>query len=264
MHGPAERAALSRVPEEAAWVDTRGMLLTGRAVVSFLEPADHEHDGFVVELPSRALLSVVGQPSPELIASRAHALAGDVNVLCTLGAATTAAAALPGWVTHGVRLHALPGVMPWESQPEVDVRVFTWSDAPSLRHLPDTLAAEIQDALDGYPSARYVPGVLPPFASEDRSPHSVPVAAAWADGQPVAFCYPVLQTERWWDVSVDTLPDYRGRGLAGRAARTMIRYMRGKRKAPVWGALETNAASLSVARQLGFAEVGRLVVVTLR
>jgi RimJ/RimL family protein N-acetyltransferase len=89
------------------------------------------------------------------------------------------------------------------------------------------------------------------------------VAATWADGRPVAFCYPVLQTERWWDVSVDTLPDYRGRGLAGRAARAMIRHMRQHGKAPVWGALESNGASLSVARQLGFAEAGRLTVLTL-
>ena len=35
------------------------------------------------------------------------------------------------------------------------------------------------------------------------------------DGRAAAFCYPVLQTERHWDVSVDTLEGYRGRGLAG-------------------------------------------------
>ena len=60
------------------------------------------------------------------------------------------------------------------------------------------------------------------------------------------------------------VPDFRGRGLAGRAARAMIRHMRGFGRAPVWGALETNAASLSVARQLGFQPAGRLAVFTSR
>jgi RimJ/RimL family protein N-acetyltransferase len=78
----------------------------------------------------------------------------------------------------------------------------------------------------------------------------------------VAFCYPVLQTERWWDVSVDTLEEFRGRGLAPRAAREMVRLMRTRGKSPVWGAVETNAASLSVARRLGFVEAGRLAVFT--
>ena len=91
-----------------------------------------------------------------------------------------------------------------------------------------------------------------------------PIAAAWAGGQPVAFCYPALQTESLWDVSVETLAEYRGRRLAGRVARAMIRYMRDRGKAPVWGALESNAASLNVARRLGFVDAGRLAVFTPR
>ncbi len=70
--------------------------------------------------------------------------------------------------------------------------------------------------------------------------------------------------ETLWDVSVDTLAAFRGRRLAGRAARAMVRQMRSQGKAPVWGAVETNAASLSVARQLGFAEAGRLAVLATR
>jgi hypothetical protein len=44
----------------------------------------------------------------------------------------------------------------------------------------------------------------------------------------------------------------------------MTRYLRARGRAPVWGALESNAASLSVARQLGFVPAGRLVVFTPR
>jgi GNAT superfamily N-acetyltransferase len=238
------------------------MLLTGRARVSFLDPANYAHDGFVVELASRALLSAVDRPPASVIAERAHALSGDVNLLCVPDMIDHVAEALPAWRHQGVRLHALPGVMPWEADVDPDVTVFVSDDAPALHHLPDTLRKELEDALAGHPAARFVPGALPPHTPADLSPTPVPVAAAWVDGLPVAFCYPVLQTERWWDVSVDTLEGFRGRGLAARAAREMVRIMRTRGKSPVWGAVETNAASLRVARRLGFVEAGRLAVFT--
>ncbi len=260
MSGPAEEAALARVPDLPQWVDTRGMLLTGRAVLSFPRPPRFSSDGFVVELASRALMSVVGGPPAGLIAERAQGLHGDVNVLCASDGVAVVREALPRWVQRRVRLQALPGVMGWEEAADPDVSVFTLGNAPPLGHVPEALRAELADALEGRPTARFVPGVLPPPQLSDLSPTPVPVAAAWSDGRPVAFCYPVLQTETLWDVSVDTLPDYRGRGLAGRAARAMIRRMRASGKAPVWGALEINTASLSVARQLGFEPAGELAV----
>jgi hypothetical protein len=259
MSRPAEEAALARVPDLPRWVDTRGMLLTGRAVVSFPPDPLFPSTGFVVELASRALLSAIDNPPGGLIAQRALMMQGDVNVLCAVETADAVGQALPNWVRHPVRLHALPGLMPWEEQADLDVSIFTLPDAPPLGHVPEPLLAELTAALEGQPSARFVSSALPARQCADASPTAIPVAASWMDGRPVAFCYPVLQTETLWDVSVDTLSEYRGRGLAGRAARTMIRHMRSRRKAPVWGALEANAASLSVARQLGFVEAGRLV-----
>jgi GNAT superfamily N-acetyltransferase len=163
-----------------------------------------------------------------------------------------------------VQLLALPEVMAWEPEPEAGVSVFTRADAPSLAHLSDDLRHELTDALEGHPTARFVPGALPPRDAIDASPRLVPIAAAWADGLPVAFCHPVLETETLWDVSVDTAEDYRGRGLAGRAARAMIRHLRHAGKAPVWGALESNLPSLHVARRLGFVPAGRLAVFSRR
>ena len=264
MSGPAEKAALARVPDVPQWVDTRGMLLTGRAVVWFPPAAQLTRDGFVVELAARALISVVGAPPAGLIAERAQALPGDVNVLCVTGSATVVSEALPRWVQRDVRLQALSRVMPWEEAAEADVSLFSLGDAPPLGHVPEALRTELTDALEGHPAARFVPGALPPRQPADASPTPIPVAAAWVDGRPVAFCYPVLQTETLWDVSVDTLQGFRGRGLAGRAARAMIRQMRRAGKAPVWGALDNNTASLSVARQLGFQPAGNLTVFTAR
>jgi len=264
MSGAAERAALDRVPDHPRWVDTRGMLLTGRATVSFTEDARLDADGFVVELASRALLSAIDRPSPPLIAQRAQAMAGDVNILVSPEDSAPVARALPAWIARPVRLHALPQPQAWESEPDADVVVATRERAPSLEHVPEGLRRELVEALAGHPVARFVHGVLPARRPEDASATAVPVAFVMVDDRAAAFCYPVLQTERYWDLSVDTLEDYRGRGLAGRAARAMIRHMRARGKSPVWGALESNLDSLGVARRLGFVEAGRLLVFAAR
>ena len=89
------------------------------------------------------------------------------------------------------------------------------------------------------------------------------MCAAWQDGLPVAFCYPVVQTETLWDVSIDTLEGYRHRGLGTRAARRMITRLLEFGKWPVWGALESNQASRALAARLGFIEADRLTVFSL-
>ncbi|MEO7275573.1 MAG: GNAT family N-acetyltransferase [Vicinamibacterales bacterium] len=264
MPGAAERAALDRVPDHPRWVDTRGMLLTGRARVAFLELAHLDTDGFVVELASRALLSAIDRPAPSLVAQRAQAMAGDVNLLVAPEDSGPVAAALPDWIARPVRLHALAQPQPWESETDEEVIIATRQLAPPLDGVPEALRHDIAAALEGHPLARFIHGVVPERRPEDAAPTAVPVAFVLVDGRPAAFCYPVLQTERYWDVSVDTLDGYRGRGLAGRAARAMIRHMWWQGKSPVWGALESNAASLGVARRLGFVEAGRLVVFAAR
>jgi RimJ/RimL family protein N-acetyltransferase len=90
------------------------------------------------------------------------------------------------------------------------------------------------------------------------------MAAVWAEGRPVSFCYPVWQTETLWDVSIQTLEPFQRRGLGARAARTLIRHMRASGRAPVWGALETNVPSRALAARLGFLETGGLAVFTAR
>jgi GNAT acetyltransferase-like protein len=115
------------------------------------------------------------------------------------------------------------------------------------------------DALKGRTVSRFVPGALP-RAGVRVSRVTVPMAAVWADGRPVSFCYPVWQTETRWDVSIETLVPYRRLGLAARGARTLIRYMRGTGRAPVWGALETNTASRTLAARLGFLEAAGIAV----
>jgi RimJ/RimL family protein N-acetyltransferase len=80
------------------------------------------------------------------------------------------------------------------------------------------------------------------------------------DARAVSFCYPCWQTEGLWDVSVDTLEQHRGRSLGMAAVRFMIDHMRREGRAPVWGALASNRASLRLAAKLGFVPVDRIVV----
>ena len=77
------------------------------------------------------------------------------------------------------------------------------------------------------------------------------VAMTFVDDQPVAFCYPHHETEAFWDVSVDTLEAHRRQGHAARAFGVAHQLMTARGRMPVWGSLDSNAASNGLARRLG-------------
>ena len=253
--------ALERVPDDPWRVDTRGMLLSGRAEVACAPAPESAADGFVVSMPDAALVSIVGHPPRPLIRHIVEELEGDPNVLCQPAEIPYVASALPGWRRTGAILHTLGARPDWSDDPEPDARIFHAADAPSLAHVPPPLRRELIDALRGRPTSRFVPGALP---YRDAPPllEGMPIAASWQNGMPVSFCYPVLRTETWWDISIETLPNYRRRGHAARAVRTMTRHMWRTGRSPVWGASYDNLASLALAENLGFEEVGRLCVFT--
>jgi RimJ/RimL family protein N-acetyltransferase len=253
--------ALARLPDEPRWVDVRGMLLSGRARVQAAPDASPGRHGFIVTVPDVSLAAIVGEPPPELIAATVTGLIGDVNLLAQHEDAGSVRAALPGWIRHTAILHVLPEVVPWESEPDPATRVFGRGSAPRLDHVPEPLRRELREALAGRTTARFVEGAFPRTVPAAASV-DVPMAAAWAGSVPVAFCYPVWQTERWWDVSIDTLYTHRRQGFAQRAARALIRHLRLAGRAPVWGALDTNTASRALAARLGFIEAGGIAVFT--
>ena len=79
-----------------------------------------------------------------------------------------------------------------------------------------------------------------------------PVWAVYVDGVPVSFAYAPWRSAKYFDISVDTLPDARQMGLATIVASAMIRDERSRGREPVWGADEHNVASLALAKRLGF------------
>jgi RimJ/RimL family protein N-acetyltransferase len=255
--------ALTRVPDLPRWIDTRGMLLSGRAEVATGGEPELSSDGFVVLVPDAALASIVGRPPANTIRDSVAALSGEVNVLSQMDDAEYAAAALPHWRRRAAVLHVLPETQPWEVESDPQARVFTRETAPRFDHLPEPLKRELTDALRGRTVSRFVAGELP-HSAVASTVLAIPMAAAWTDGRPVSFCYPVWQTETLWDVAVDTWEPYQGQGLAGRAARAMITHMRMSGRTPVWGALDTNVASRKLAARLGFIEAAGIAVLTVR
>jgi hypothetical protein len=255
--------ALTRAPDLPQWIDTRGMLLSGRAEVFAPSSPGGAIDGAIVAVRDSALASVAGRPPMDAIAEVVTSLAGDVNVLAQMEDADYVARALDGWRRRTAIIHVLPGVMPWEQDTDPQVRVFTRQTAPRFNHVPEALRRELLDALRGRTVSRFVAGELP-ASQRFVSDLTVPMAAVWADGRPVSFCYPVWQTETRWDVAIDTLAPYRRLGLGARAARTLIRHLRGTGRAPVWGALESNTASRALAARLGFLEAAGIAVFTAR
>jgi hypothetical protein len=255
--------ALNLAPDLPRWVDTRGMLLSARAEVFAPAHAGGTVEGAIVVVRDAALVSIAGRPPADAVASVVSSLSGDVNVLAQMEDADYVARALDGWRRRTAIIHVLPGPMPWERDADPQARVFTRANAPRFTHVPGELRRELLDTLKGRTTARFVPGALP-ASTGFVGGMTVPIAAVWADGRPVSFCYPVWQTETQWDLSIDTLAPYRRRGLGARAARTLIRHMRGTGRRPVWGALESNTASRALAARLGFLEAGGIAVFTAR
>ena len=144
--------------------------------------------------------------------------------------------ALSGWTRTRIIIHTLPDTqrLPIASGNQVD-----FLNADTINRLP--IASELLDEL------------------KDGAQHSM-IAATWVDQQPASFCYAASETENWWDISIDTLPEHRRKGYAALCAAHMIRYMYSKGKQPVWQAAENNPPSWQLAQKLGFEPIDELAL----
>lgn len=120
---------------------------------------------------------------------------------------------------------------PWAARSpaiaELTIRPLEASD--SIDHLPDELRSQI---------------------SRERPVREI--IAGFVDGVAVSFAYCASQTETWGDISIDTIELHRGRGIATAVVSELIDRIFAASREPVWGAVESNAASLALARKLGF------------
>jgi GNAT superfamily N-acetyltransferase len=228
---------LAVLPDIPRWVEARGMLLSRQ---SDLLARGIRVGDFIVRARSQPLIVIVGKPPLGCLLEVSERPEVGV-VLCAPEEARDVESVLPSWKKAGAILHCLSakGVPDVASPRDAEIGILPAKEAPEGRliHLPDRLRREIADALPGG--------------------H---VTAAFVDGKPVAFCYPVYETETLWDISVDTVEPHRRRGLAAACVAFLIDHMERHGKEPVWGALEENIASLALAKRLGFEPVDRMIV----
>ena len=235
---PTELARL--VPEEPLWIDLKGLLVSGRCdLLAGSDPAQ----GFVALSHDYPFASLFGSPRPEVIrkataaglaASSLPHLRSQWQLLAPPESRKLVESALPGWRREGIAIHR-PG--------EPVERTATESPAGILL-LPKGHREAGLD-LDHVPEeSRY--------ELELEWVSTRPIAVATTVGKAVSFCYAAFRTERFWDVSVETLAPYRRRGLAAACFLALAAHMKKSDHMPIWGATLDNPASLGLAAKLGF------------
>lgn len=175
------------------------------------------------------LIVVVGDAEPAAVA----ALADEVTHPMLFAIERADLARASGRAAARAALHTLRDPA---DLPDLEGAVVLPDDV-SLAHVPPGLADELATA---------------------RARH--PVWCVFLDGVPVSFAYAPWRSARWFDVSVDTLPEARQLGLGRLVAAAMIHGERAQGREPVWGADEGNAGSLRLAHSLGFVKVDELWV----
>lgn len=229
----AELAA--HLPDIPRWVGPRGLLLARRGEV-VLGPEGKRGAGFLVLGRDRSEAFAVHRPVASLLRQLEEGRGLPRRVYAPLEDAAAWRTLLPGWSEQAavVHVHPSPHTLP---RPDRPARFLKLVDTENLGHLEEDLAIEITDALS-----------------------SGPVAAAFEGELPVAFAYAAHQTESWIDLSLDTLGEFRRRGLATSAASFLIHHFLPQGKRPVWGAMDADEASLAMAKKYGFRAVDRMMV----
>jgi hypothetical protein len=226
------------LPDEPRWLETRAMLRHPAVKASGGPTAG---DGFAVRVVDGALsaVSVAGRPESAAIIKAVDDVTSMTPVIAQVDNADHVQRCLgEGWRGERAVLHCLGGgVLSPAARPKADLQTRLLTPADSLEHVPPGLRHELTHA-------RLL----------------APVAVVFSQGMAASFCYPCWVTETWWDVSIDTLDRFRGQSLAREAVAFMVEHMRRKGRQPVWGALESNTASLRLAAKLGFLPVDALVV----
>lgn len=226
---------LATLPDLPRWVEARGLLISRRGLVV------DTPDGcrMVCSRADRMVVPTTIELSPQLEAVAAREVPG-ATILVQDAMLPAARFHLPDWTAEAVTLYTLD-----------EARARAW-------RMPRWPTAPITES-----QLRAVDGLPPDLQDEllAAAAHT-PVWAAKLDGRPAAFAYAAQASERWFDVSVDTLEPFRNQGLGRAAAMALIvdRMLHGL--LPVWGAVTGNEASHRVARRLGFEAVDLVWLLT--
>ena len=220
------------------------MLLSGSCEVLGLKQGERggSEPSFVareLEEGEEQMVYVVGRPPSGVIREAARRNRDGGMILSTPEDASHVQGALPNWTSTRATLHLLGDASRLPKPAGDEVKPFGASDLDAASDdLPEDLLSFLEDVLD----------------------RGAPVAATFAGERPVSFCCASDETETLWDISIDTLEEYRWQGHAARCVSWMVTEMRGRGKEPVWGAEETNPPSMRLAAKLGFVPVDELIL----
>jgi len=224
------------LPDLPRWVEVRDLLLAGKSEIFGIQA--QAEPALVLREPNGKSVFVIGQAPVAALQAAMRGLGQGDMVIAAKEQAIWLGAALPGWTRTRIIVHTLP----------------------DLQYLPSASPSEVKfldaNTLDWFP----IPSELLQELKEGAE-HSV-IAATWVNQQPVSFCYAASETESWWDIAIDTLPEYRRQGYAALCVAYMIRYMLLKGKQPVWQAEENNSPSRRLAQKLGFVPMDELALFT--
>ncbi|MEM7482068.1 MAG: GNAT family N-acetyltransferase [Acidobacteriota bacterium] len=244
MTQPAGRAPVldeasrlaARYPDEPRWVDLRGLLLSGRALLFAHRP----EVGFIARSPDEPFAFVAGTPvSGDLADLLAHGDPPELEILVPNEHADAVGEMLPGWARGSTVLHRYSGATgAFATAPPHGVTLTTLTD-------PTALAAGTWSEATAEELAAAVS-------------NGMAMSVAWVDGELAAFCAAPVETESLWDVWVETLPAHRRRGLASACFHRLRDDMIARGKLPVWGAHGDNHGSIRMAKGLGFVPAGTL------
>ena len=212
-------------------LESRAMLLAADPCRIFGDDPRHS----VILQPRIRLASIIGNPGRGTIRQALEQSEGGITLLAQAGQLTEARAAARGWREHdAVRLVRGHAPAP-RRMASLRVRLVEAAGMASCRAFPE----HVLDAVRSLPAA-------------------AEVAACWIGASPVSLCCAAWETERWWDVFVYTLAPHRSMGCAAAAAELLARRFLERGKLAVWFAYADNAASIQLARRLGFLVVERL------
>jgi RimJ/RimL family protein N-acetyltransferase len=223
------------LPDIPRYVETRAMLLAEHCEIFGQDEA--EGLNFVVFHNEFRTVSVIGKPSGEAILQAVDSGDGESDVLAFEDNVTHVETVLPDLLSERAVLHLLGDSPSLPVVPDGMVRFLGEEEVTSLTGLSDELAEELTVAAK-----------------------LTQIAATIVDHKPVSFCYAGSITETLWDISIDTCEEYRNRGLAALCVSFLIDHYGRQGKRPVWGAFESNTASMKLAAKLGFVPVDELYV----
>ncbi len=232
---------LERWPDSPRLVEARSLILRGDAEAWSSDP-EMAHGVLASQVDPLAV--AWGTPAEQDLDAALLTSFPGVQLLVPSDSLVHLQRLLPDWETERATLFTAPAdVLATLAEPR----------APEGVHLAPIRAAELAacDELDDVLRADLL-----------HAAARTTVLAAWLDHRPAAFCYAGAVSDSWWDVSLDTLPGYRRRGLAEVLFRHLTAIERQRDRAPVWGAVDSNLASRALAQKLGLVSTDELHVMS--